>query len=75
MTHTMVYSMKMCILNHYLLHYLINAMRCCLLVSWCNKRIFAWGFRVGFMTFGTSDQTTKEVLEAKVKGLIRRSDV
>lgn len=23
------------------------------------------------MTFGTSDQTTKEVLEAKVKGLIR----
>ncbi|ORN87374.1 hypothetical protein B8A11_16515, partial [Staphylococcus aureus] len=29
------------------------------------------GFRVGFMTFGTFDQTTKEVLEAKVKGLIR----
>ncbi|HAR7379851.1 TPA: aminotransferase class I/II-fold pyridoxal phosphate-dependent enzyme [Staphylococcus aureus] len=36
-----------------------------------TKEFFAWGFRVGFMTFGTSDQTTKEVLEAKVKGLIR----
>lgn len=32
-----------------------------------TKEFFAWGFRVGFMTFGTSDQTTKEVLEAKVK--------
>ncbi|EHJ06981.1 aminotransferase class I/II-fold pyridoxal phosphate-dependent enzyme [Staphylococcus simiae] len=36
-----------------------------------TKEFFAWGFRVGFMTFGTSDQTTKDVLEAKVKGLIR----
>ena len=36
-----------------------------------TKEFFAWGFRVGFMTFGTSDQTTKEVLETKVKGLIR----
>ncbi len=35
-----------------------------------TKEFFAWGFRVGFMTFGTSDQTTKEVLEAKVKGLL-----
>lgn len=36
-----------------------------------TKEFFAWGFRVGFITFGTSDQTTKDVLEAKVKGLIR----
>ncbi|MGX0911791.1 aminotransferase class I/II-fold pyridoxal phosphate-dependent enzyme [Staphylococcus caprae] len=36
-----------------------------------TKELFAWGFRVGFMTFGTENETTKNVLEAKVKGLIR----
>lgn len=36
-----------------------------------TKEFFAWGFRVGFMTFGTENETTKNVLEAKVKGLIR----
>lgn len=36
-----------------------------------TKEFFAWGFRVGFITFGTSNSTTKSVLEAKVKGLIR----
>ncbi|MDQ7176944.1 aminotransferase class I/II-fold pyridoxal phosphate-dependent enzyme, partial [Staphylococcus chromogenes] len=36
-----------------------------------TKEFFAWGFRVGFLTFGLSNDTTKEVLEAKMKGLIR----
>ncbi|ARJ50199.1 aminotransferase class I/II-fold pyridoxal phosphate-dependent enzyme [Staphylococcus lutrae] len=36
-----------------------------------TKEFFAWGFRVGFLTFGTSNETTKHVLEAKMKGLIR----
>ncbi|MFI8613212.1 aminotransferase class I/II-fold pyridoxal phosphate-dependent enzyme [Staphylococcus capitis] len=36
-----------------------------------TKEFFAWGFRVGFMTFGTKNEITQNVLEAKVKGLIR----
>ncbi|MCU5746172.1 aminotransferase class I/II-fold pyridoxal phosphate-dependent enzyme [Staphylococcus sp. SQ8-PEA] len=36
-----------------------------------TKELFAWGFRVGFITFGISDQKAQEVLEAKIKGLIR----
>lgn len=36
-----------------------------------TKEFFAWGFRVGFMTFGLSDDETKSILEAKLKGLIR----
>ena len=36
-----------------------------------TKEFFAWGLRVGFMSFGVSNETTKQVLEAKVKGLIR----
>ncbi|WP_251518373.1 MULTISPECIES: aminotransferase class I/II-fold pyridoxal phosphate-dependent enzyme [Staphylococcus] len=36
-----------------------------------TKEFFAWGLRVGFITFGVNDETTKQVLEAKVKGLIR----
>lgn len=36
-----------------------------------TKEFFAWGLRVGFLTFGINDDTTKNVLEAKVKGLIR----
>ncbi|MBH9580600.1 aspartate aminotransferase [Staphylococcus felis] len=36
-----------------------------------TKEFFAWGFRVGFLTFGLKDDTTKNILEAKVKGLIR----
>lgn len=36
-----------------------------------TKEFFAWGFRVGFITFGVEDTPTKDVLEAKTKGLIR----
>lgn len=36
-----------------------------------TKEFFAWGLRVGFITFGIQDEMTKAVLEAKVKGLIR----
>lgn len=36
-----------------------------------TKEFFAWGFRVGFITFGVEDASTKDVLEAKTKGLIR----
>lgn len=36
-----------------------------------TKEFFAWGFRVGFMTFGITDEETKSILEAKLKGLIR----
>ena len=36
-----------------------------------TKEFFAWGLRVGFISFGVEDDTTKQVLEAKVKGLIR----
>ncbi|MCD8916112.1 aminotransferase class I/II-fold pyridoxal phosphate-dependent enzyme [Staphylococcus simulans] len=36
-----------------------------------TKEFFAWGLRVGFITFGVTDKATKSVLEAKVKGLIR----
>ena len=36
-----------------------------------QQKNFCMGIPCWFMTFGTSDQTTKEVLEAKVKGLIR----
>ncbi|MEJ7207679.1 aspartate aminotransferase, partial [Staphylococcus epidermidis] len=36
-----------------------------------TKEFFAWGLRVGFITFGVSNETTKHVLEEKVKGLIR----
>ena len=36
-----------------------------------TKEFFAWGFRVGFISFGVEESTTKEVLEAKTKGLIR----
>lgn len=36
-----------------------------------TKEFFAWGFRVGFITFGVEDTHTKDVLEAKTKGLIR----
>ncbi|MEJ7543180.1 aspartate aminotransferase, partial [Staphylococcus intermedius] len=35
-----------------------------------TKEFFAWGLRVGFLTFGLSNQKAKDVLEAKVKGLI-----
>ncbi|MDK4265503.1 aminotransferase class I/II-fold pyridoxal phosphate-dependent enzyme [Staphylococcus warneri] len=36
-----------------------------------TKEFFAWGFRVGFITFGVEDTPAKDVLEAKTKGLIR----
>ena len=36
-----------------------------------TKEFFAWGLRVGFISFGVSNETTKHVLEEKVKGLIR----
>ena len=36
-----------------------------------TKEFFAWGLRVGFLTFGLNNQKAKDVLEAKVKGLIR----
>lgn len=36
-----------------------------------TKEFFAWGFRVGFITFGVENTSTKDVLEAKTKGLIR----
>lgn len=36
-----------------------------------TKEFFAWGLRVGFITFGVEDASTKDVLEAKTKGLIR----
>ncbi|MDK7753845.1 aminotransferase class I/II-fold pyridoxal phosphate-dependent enzyme [Staphylococcus ureilyticus] len=36
-----------------------------------TKEFFAWGLRVGFISFGVNDPITKQVLEAKVKGLIR----
>ena len=36
-----------------------------------TKEFFSWGFRVGFMTFGIRNQSTKDAIEAKVKGLIR----
>ncbi|MCT1927299.1 aminotransferase class I/II-fold pyridoxal phosphate-dependent enzyme [Staphylococcus pasteuri] len=36
-----------------------------------TKEFFAWGFRVGFITFGVEDEIAKDVLEAKTKGLIR----
>lgn len=36
-----------------------------------TKEFFSWGFRVGFITFGAKNQTVKDALEAKVKGLIR----
>ncbi|PTE70899.1 aminotransferase class I/II-fold pyridoxal phosphate-dependent enzyme [Staphylococcus devriesei] len=36
-----------------------------------TKEFFAWGLRVGFITFGINNETAKDVLEAKVKGLIR----
>src|SRR5699024_2300273 len=36
-----------------------------------TKEFFAWGLRVGFIRFGVENETTKQVLEAKVKGLIR----
>ncbi|PNZ70770.1 aminotransferase class I/II-fold pyridoxal phosphate-dependent enzyme [Staphylococcus croceilyticus] len=36
-----------------------------------TKEFFAWGLRVGFITFGLNNDTAKDVLEAKVKGLIR----
>ncbi|MEX6240448.1 aminotransferase class I/II-fold pyridoxal phosphate-dependent enzyme [Staphylococcus haemolyticus] len=36
-----------------------------------TKEFFAWGLRVGFLTFGLNNNVAKEVLEAKVKGLIR----
>ncbi|MCG3012313.1 hypothetical protein L7Q77_34210, partial [Pseudomonas aeruginosa] len=39
-----------------------------------TKEFFAWGFRVGFMTFGLSDDSTKVILEAKLKGLIRSNN-
>ena len=36
-----------------------------------TKEFFAWGLRVGFITFGVNNEITKQVLEAKVKGMIR----
>lgn len=36
-----------------------------------TKEFFAWGLRVGFISFGVGNDTTKQVLEAKIKGLIR----
>ena len=36
-----------------------------------TKEFFAWGLRVGCMTFGIHNDTAQQVLEAKVKGLIR----
>lgn len=36
-----------------------------------TKELFAWGLRVGFITFGIKDSKAQEVIEAKVKGLIR----
>ncbi|UXR77795.1 MULTISPECIES: aminotransferase class I/II-fold pyridoxal phosphate-dependent enzyme [unclassified Staphylococcus] len=39
-----------------------------------TKEFFAWGFRVGFITFGLSEQLSKDIVEAKMKGLIRSNN-
>lgn len=39
-----------------------------------TKEFFAWGFRVGFVTFGLSNQASKDIVEAKMKGLIRSNN-
>ena len=38
-----------------------------------TKEFFVWGLRVGFITFGIQNETAKEIIEAKVKGLVRSS--
>lgn len=40
-------------------------------IDGATKEYFAWGFRVGFLTFGSKNEKVKEVLVAKLKGLIR----
>ncbi|QLK86446.1 aminotransferase class I/II-fold pyridoxal phosphate-dependent enzyme [Staphylococcus sp. 17KM0847] len=39
-----------------------------------TKEFFAWGLRVGFITFGLSDRVAKDVIEAKTKGMIRSNN-
>lgn len=40
-------------------------------IDGATKEYFSWGFRVGFLTFGSQNETVKEVLVSKLKGLIR----
>lgn len=40
-------------------------------IDGATKEYFSWGFRVGFLTFGSKNETVKDVLVAKLKGLIR----
>lgn len=40
-------------------------------IDGATKEYFAWGFRVGFLTFGHQNENVKEALIAKLKGLIR----
>nr|WP_263312742.1 aminotransferase class I/II-fold pyridoxal phosphate-dependent enzyme [Mammaliicoccus sp. Marseille-Q6498] len=40
-------------------------------IDGATKEYFAWGFRVGFLTFGTQSESIQEALVAKLKGLIR----
>lgn len=40
-------------------------------VDGATKEYFSWGFRVGFLTFGSQNDVVKDVLVAKLKGLIR----
>ncbi|HCN60135.1 aminotransferase class I/II-fold pyridoxal phosphate-dependent enzyme [Mammaliicoccus fleurettii] len=40
-------------------------------IDGATKEYFAWGFRVGFLTFGSKNEKVKDVLVAKLKGLIR----
>ncbi|MCF8565423.1 aminotransferase class I/II-fold pyridoxal phosphate-dependent enzyme [Alicyclobacillus tolerans] len=40
-------------------------------VDGATKEEFVWGFRVGFITYGTNSETTLSALEQKTSGLIR----
>lgn len=42
-------------------------------IDGATKEEFAWGFRIGFLTFGIADTAVQEALEKKVMGAIRGS--
>ena len=70
--HIMVYSMKMFIVSLFTaLNQIESSNILPIRLDGATKEFFAWGLRVGFLTFGLNNNVAKEVLEAKVKGLIR----
>ncbi|ASK64347.1 hypothetical protein CFK37_09185 [Virgibacillus phasianinus] len=42
-------------------------------IDGATKEHFAWGFRIGFLTFGVTDKAVQDALENKVMGAIRGS--